>query len=270
MPSWRACHQVPRTPVIPVPGGGVQRQRAKRVPETVPWPSRVKLLTWAPANGSPPARHAEASGRNLAPPVVSAQLGVGADVPAALRDRVLAGLAPSRRRQQHQASASTTPSATPRPTPPLVPVIVPPSLDCVPEGLRRGRGKLSPLRRRPRDGRLCENRANGTSHARSDHREAARRHRPRAAALDRRAGHGPLDRGPGGRPRRGRRLADHRRLPDPLPLRTGRRPAGLPARRRDRASASASTSSPTRRKAPCSRRSAAASCRRARWPRSRT
>ena len=36
------------------------------------------------------------------------------------------------------------------------------------------------------------------------------------------------------RPGRGRRLADHRRLPDPLPLRTGRRQAGLRAGRGDR------------------------------------
>ena len=102
---------------------------------------------------------------------------------------------------------------------------------------RRGRRKLSPLGRRTAEApepRLCENRANAPSHQRSDNREAARRHRPRAAALDRRAGHGPLDRDQGGRPGRGRRLADHRRLPDPLPLRTGRRPERLPAGRRDR------------------------------------
>ena len=46
--------------------------------------------------------------------------------------------------------------------------------------------------------------------------------------------------------------------------------AGLRAGGRDRRSGSASTSSPTRRKATCRKRSAAASCRRARWPRSRT
>ena len=68
----------------------------------------------------------------------------------------------------------------------------------------------------------------------SDNREAPRRDRPRAAPLDRRAGHGALDRGQGERPGRGRRLADHGRLPDPLPFRTGGRPAGLRARRRDR------------------------------------
>ena len=52
IPSCSACHQVPRTWVMPVPGGVVQRQRAKRVPETVRWPSRVKLFRWAPSNGS--------------------------------------------------------------------------------------------------------------------------------------------------------------------------------------------------------------------------
>jgi hypothetical protein len=54
IPSWRACHQVPRIWVMPVPGGAVQRQRAKRVPETVPWDSRVKLFRWMPAKGSAP------------------------------------------------------------------------------------------------------------------------------------------------------------------------------------------------------------------------
>ena len=39
MPSCRACHHVPRTAVIPVPAGAVQRQRAKRVAATR-WPSR--------------------------------------------------------------------------------------------------------------------------------------------------------------------------------------------------------------------------------------
>ena len=51
------------------------------------------------------------------------------------------------------------------------------------------------------------------------------------------------------RPGRGRRLADHGGLPDPRSLRTGCRAAGLRARGRDRRSPSASTSSPTRRKA---------------------
>ena len=55
MPSWRACHQVPLTRLMPVPGGAVQRQRAKRVPETVRCPSRVKLFRWAPSKGSAPA-----------------------------------------------------------------------------------------------------------------------------------------------------------------------------------------------------------------------
>ena len=54
IPSWRACHQVPLTRVIPVPGGASQRQRAKRVPETVGCPSRVKLFRWAPSKGSAP------------------------------------------------------------------------------------------------------------------------------------------------------------------------------------------------------------------------
>jgi hypothetical protein len=53
-PSCSACHQVPRTWVIPVHGGAVQRQRAKRLPLTVAWPSRVKLFRCEPSNGSPP------------------------------------------------------------------------------------------------------------------------------------------------------------------------------------------------------------------------
>jgi hypothetical protein len=36
IPSWSVCHQVPRTWEMPVVGGALQRQRAKRVPETVP------------------------------------------------------------------------------------------------------------------------------------------------------------------------------------------------------------------------------------------
>ena len=108
------------------------------------------------------------------------------------------------------------------------------SLACV-RGSRARRQRLSPPHGygAPRT-RLCENGRDGTSDRGSDHREAARGHRPRAAPLDRRAGHGPLDRRPGERPGRRGRLADHRRLPDPLPLRTGGRQTGLRARRRDR------------------------------------
>jgi hypothetical protein len=41
--------------VIPTaPDGTLQRQLAKRVPETVAWPSRVRLFIWTPANGSDP------------------------------------------------------------------------------------------------------------------------------------------------------------------------------------------------------------------------
>jgi hypothetical protein len=35
IPSWRACHHVPRTCEMAVPAGASQRQRAKRVPDTV-------------------------------------------------------------------------------------------------------------------------------------------------------------------------------------------------------------------------------------------
>ena len=52
MPSWSACHQVPLILVMAVPGGAVQRQRAKRVPETVPCPSLLKLFRCAPSKGS--------------------------------------------------------------------------------------------------------------------------------------------------------------------------------------------------------------------------
>ena len=74
MPSWRTCHQVPRIWVMPVPGGAFQRQRPKRVPETVGCPSLVKLFRWTPSKGSAPAGGThQASCRNFAPPVVSAQ-----------------------------------------------------------------------------------------------------------------------------------------------------------------------------------------------------
>ena len=142
---------------------------------------------------------------------------------------------PSRPPATSRSAPAGCPARRPAPRPSLDPTIGSSLARLRSGGPRNAAGQTlpPPVARRPGSG-LCENRANVSSHQRSDNREAARRHRPRAAALDRRAGHGPLDRGQGGRPGRGRRLADHRRLPDPLPLRTGRRPAGLPAGRRDR------------------------------------
>ena len=57
---------------------------------------------------------------------------------------------------------------------------------------------------------------------------------PELRQIDRRARHGPLDRDQGRRPRRGRRLADHGRLPDPQPLPAGRRQERRRARGRQR------------------------------------
>ena len=68
---------------------------------------------------------------------------------------------------------------------------------------------------------------------RTGHREAQGGHRPRAAPIDRRAGHGPLGRylrrGAG----RSDRLADDAGLPDPRPLRAGGRQQRLRDRGRD-------------------------------------
>ena len=58
---------MPQTRLIPVPAGASQRQRAKRVPETV-GPPCVKLF-----RRSAPKPH-PCSEWNLAPPVSSAQL----------------------------------------------------------------------------------------------------------------------------------------------------------------------------------------------------
>src|SRR4051794_34637257 len=135
IPSCRACHQVPRTALMPVPSGGVQRQRAKRVPETVPCPSRVRLLTWTPSKGSPPAGTQKESGRNFAPPVVSAQL---ASAPAYQPHWATAYFPASAfaATNSNRLRASSSPSARFLPTASLVPDIGPPSLDCV----RRSKG----------------------------------------------------------------------------------------------------------------------------------
>ena len=83
-----------------------------------------------------------------------------------------------------------------------------------------------------RPGPPCDNQARWQSNQGTDHTSADRGDRPGASAIDRRPGDGPLDRdrrrGPG---RRGG-LADHARVPDPLPLPAGCRRAGRPARGR--------------------------------------
>ena len=125
-PSWRACHQVPRIWVIPVPAGATQRQRAKRVPETVAAPSRVKLFRWTPSNGSAPAAGThQPSGRNLAPPVLSAQSASAPTYQPHWATEYLAARA-SAARASSSASASPIPIATIRPSPPRVPDIRPP------------------------------------------------------------------------------------------------------------------------------------------------
>ena len=274
IPSWRACHQVPRTSVMPVPGGRRPAPAGEAGAGDRPLAvAREALQVGAVEGIGAGRRHAAGVGAELGAAGGVGPVGVGADVPAALGDRVVAGPRLARRQQQQRRPPARPPSRRSAPAHRACPTSPSSSrFDRVPEA-KGGRAELSPLgpaAPKPPDRAFARMRANGTPHQGSGHRAAPRRHRPRAAPLDRRARHGPLDRHPGERPGRGDRLADHRRLPDPLPLRTGRRPAGHRARRGDRGRRSASTSSPTRRKAPCSRRSAAASCRRARWPRSRT
>ena len=103
---------------------------------------------------------------------------------------------------------------------------------------------------------------------------ATRSSRPCSAVIDpelrrddRRARHGPLDRQSRRRRRRRHRLADDARLPDPQPLPDRRRKAVPGARRRDAASTSPSTSSPTREKAGLQQKlGRGGAARRARWP----
>ncbi len=111
IPSWRACHQVPVIRVIPVPGGASQRQRAKRVPDTVPEVA-VKLFTCTPENGSAPGATAQnASGRNLPAPAVSAQPASIATYQPHWATEYLPASA-SRATSRSRASASATPSPT--------------------------------------------------------------------------------------------------------------------------------------------------------------
>ena len=216
-----------------------QRQRAKRVPETVE-PPRVKLFKWAPSKGSAPGGVAhQESGRNLAPPVVSAQSASASRCQPHWATAYLPAVA-SRAASSSKARARAIPIATIRPSPPRVPDIRPPLLACTWRDKGTAARSLPPADGCPAGAvtvpgaSLCENDRDAPAERGTDHREAARRHRPRAAPLDRRAGHGPLDRGLRRRPGRGGRLADHGRLPDPRPLRTGGRPAGLRAGRRHR------------------------------------
>ncbi len=52
--SRSTCQRSPLTLTMPVPGGAVQRQRAKRVPDTEAVEPRVPLLTWTPSQASDP------------------------------------------------------------------------------------------------------------------------------------------------------------------------------------------------------------------------
>ena len=180
--------------------------------------------------------------------------------------------APRRPASSSSATASPTPIATIRASPPRVPDIAP-SFARLHMGRQGAGGRISPppARSAAAAPRLCENDRDGTSDQGPDHREAARRHRPRAAPLDRRARHGALDRDQG-------RAAGSRSI---VSLTTAGCPirshfeqavaqAGLRARRRDRGRGRLRR--PLRRgeRRPCSRPSAAASCRRAPWPRSKT
>jgi hypothetical protein len=140
-PSCRACHQVPRTATMPVPGGVVQRQRANRVPETVCAPSRVKLFRWAASKGSAFGGVAQKeSGRNLEPPVVSAQAASAPRCQPHWATAYLPALA-SAATSKSSARPSNTPNATRRPRPLRAPDIVTPSLD--------GNGRLRARRRPP-------------------------------------------------------------------------------------------------------------------------
>ena len=96
------------------------------------------------------------------------------------------------------------------------------------------------------------------AHARRDPQGPGGRDRPRAASLDRRARHGPLDRGEPERGRRRHRLADDARLPDQGPLPDRRRRHRRQARRRLPRATSTSTCSARSRRRRSSRSSAAA------------
>ena len=93
MPSCSVCHQVPLTRVIPVPAGATQRHRAKRVPVTVEAPAREALQVGAVEGVAARRRHAARVRAELGPAGGVPPVGVGADVPAALRDRVLGAVA---------------------------------------------------------------------------------------------------------------------------------------------------------------------------------
>ena len=117
-------------------------------------------------------------------------VGVGADVPAALGDGVL----PRPRLRSPPAAAAPAPARSPSRRSGRDPRASPTWLllrSTASGGLSTGADGLSPCSARAAAG-LCENGSNADQGP--DHREAARRHRPRAAPLDRRAGHGPLDR----------------------------------------------------------------------------
>src|SRR4029077_1101456 len=113
----------------PVPGGATQRQRAKRVPEMVE-PPLVKLFMWAPSKGSSPGDVAhQASCRNLAPPVVSAQLASASTCQPHWATEYLPAVA-SRAASSKSANANAIPIATIRPSPPRVPDISSPLVAC--------------------------------------------------------------------------------------------------------------------------------------------
>src|ERR1044072_7774432 len=191
MPSCSACHQVPLTRVMPVPAGASQRQRAKRVPLTVDWPSRVKLFTWAPSKGSWPAGGThQASGRNLAAPVVSARLASAPTYQPHWATLYLPACA-SRAASSSNASASAIPSTAIRAIPLRVPDMTPPPLDGS-GGLREERGDLSPVespqcpsRRRTRSPRSCVPSSIPSCAARSSSWAWCARSRSRRAARSR-------------------------------------------------------------------------------------
>ncbi len=193
-PSCSACHQLARTLVIQVPAGALQRQRPKWVPATAAGPSRVRLFRWTPSKGSEPAGGTQkASGRNLSAAGVVGPVGVGADEPPALGDRVLLrprlpGGQQQQRQRQRDPHRRDPSHSTPR-SRHLLPLRWSAS-----GGQARGRRELSPLCCGLPRSPLCENGRDGTPDRGPDHREAARRDRPRAAPLDRRARDGALDR----------------------------------------------------------------------------
>ena len=238
IPSCSACHQVPRTWVMPVPGrrgpapageAGAGDGRLAVAGEAL----QVGAVEGVGAGG----RHAAGVGAELGAAGGVGPVGVGADVPAALGDRVLPGPSPRRAASSSSATASAIPIATIRPIPPRVPDIRPPSLVCVWGPRARAAQSLPPAdgcQPVPRPARFARMAAMAlptkdqiTEKLRAVIDPELRRSivelgMVRSIEIQRR------------RPRRGGRLADHRRLPDPLPLRTGGRPAGLRAGRRDR------------------------------------